>query len=75
MKNLNYTYVGYLYLPCGYIEMRKTIYNGNDPYDLFGRYGVVCQVPLGNDSKTKGTAFVVYGDVMTLVMHFSVLTN
>ncbi|KAF8709113.1 RNA recognition motif (RRM, RBD, or RNP domain), partial [Rhizoctonia solani] len=37
---------------------------GDDLYDLFGRYGAIRQIRLGNDSKTKGTAFVVYEDVM-----------
>jgi RNA recognition motif-containing protein len=33
-------------------------------YDLFGRYGGIRQIRLGNDAKTKGTAFVVFDDVM-----------
>ncbi|CAE6506137.1 unnamed protein product [Rhizoctonia solani] len=37
---------------------------GDDLYDLFGRYGAIRQIRLGNDNKTKGTAFVVYEDVM-----------
>ncbi|KAB5595352.1 Pre-mRNA branch site p14-like protein [Ceratobasidium theobromae] len=37
---------------------------GEDLYDLFGRYGAIRQIRLGNESKTKGTAFVVYEDVM-----------
>jgi pre-mRNA branch site protein p14 len=37
---------------------------GEDLYDLFGRYGGIRQVRLGNEPKTKGTAFVVFDDVM-----------
>ncbi|KZW04261.1 RNA-binding domain-containing protein [Exidia glandulosa HHB12029] len=37
---------------------------GEDLYDLFGRYGSIRQVRIGNDPKTRGTAFVVYEDVM-----------
>jgi pre-mRNA branch site protein p14 len=33
-------------------------------YDLFGRYGSIRQIRIGNDPKTKGTAFVVFDDVM-----------
>jgi hypothetical protein len=34
---------------------------GEDMYDLFGKYGPIRQVRLGNDTslKTKGTAYVV----------------
>lgn len=37
---------------------------GEDLYDLFGRYGSIRQVRIGNEQKTKGTAFVVFDDVM-----------
>ncbi|KDQ08845.1 hypothetical protein BOTBODRAFT_69514 [Botryobasidium botryosum FD-172 SS1] len=37
---------------------------GDDLYDLFGKYGTIRQVRLGNDPKTRGTAFVVFDDVM-----------
>ena len=37
---------------------------GEDLYDLFGRYGSIRQVRIGNEAKTKGTAFVVFDDVM-----------
>lgn len=35
--------------------------SGSDMYDLFGKYGAIRQVRLGNDAaaKTKGTAYVV----------------
>lgn len=38
--------------------------SGEDLYDLFGRYGGIRQIRLGDEAKTKGTAFVVYDDVM-----------
>jgi hypothetical protein len=57
---------------------------GDDLYDLFGRYGSIRQIRLGNEAKTKGTAFVVFDDVMDvrsfcvisiyLSMQFTVLT-
>jgi len=37
---------------------------GDDLYDLFGRYGSIRQIRIGNEAKTKGTAFVVFDDVM-----------
>ncbi len=37
---------------------------GEDLYDLFGRYGTIRQVRIGNEQKTKGTAFIVFDDVM-----------
>ena len=37
---------------------------GEDLYDLFGRYGSIRQIRIGNEGKTKGTAFVVFDDVM-----------
>ncbi|KAJ2518262.1 Splicing factor 3B subunit 6 [Coemansia sp. RSA 1939] len=32
-------------------------------YDLFGKYGAIRQIRMGNIPKTKGTAFVVYEDI------------
>ena len=32
-------------------------------YDLFGKYGSVRQVRVGNQQTTKGTAYVVYDDI------------
>ncbi|RKO97950.1 hypothetical protein CXG81DRAFT_29844 [Caulochytrium protostelioides] len=34
-----------------------------DLYDLFGKYGAIRQIRIGNSSSTKGTGFVVYEDV------------
>lgn len=35
---------------------------GTDLYDLFGKYGEIRQIRLGNETKTRGTAYVVYQD-------------
>ncbi|KAJ1959053.1 Splicing factor 3B subunit 6, partial [Dispira parvispora] len=35
----------------------------DDLYDLFGRYGAIRQIRIGNAPDTKGTAFVVYEDI------------
>ena len=43
---------------------------GEDLYDLFGRYGSIRQIRLGNEAKTKGTAFVVFEDVMDVRTSF-----
>lgn len=32
-------------------------------YELFGRYGGIRQIRLGNGQKTRGTAYVVYEDI------------
>lgn len=37
--------------------------SGADLYRIFGRYGKIRQVRLGNGKTTKGTAFVVYHEV------------
>jgi pre-mRNA branch site protein p14 len=44
---------------------------GEDLYDLFGRYGGIRQIRVGNDAKTKGTAFVVFDDVMDVSLPWS----
>ena len=44
---------------------------GEDLYDLFGRYGSIRQVRIGNEPKTKGTAFVVFDDVMDVRRPFN----
>jgi pre-mRNA branch site protein p14 len=48
-------------------------------YDLFGRYGSIRQIRIGNEQKSRGTAFVVYDDVMDVratpfVLTFTPLT-
>ncbi|KAK9475674.1 RNA-binding domain-containing protein [Lipomyces japonicus] len=37
-------------------------------YDLFGKFGSIRQIRLGNAPGTKGTAFVVYDDVQDAKM-------
>lgn len=32
-------------------------------YDLFGKYGAIRQIRLGNEAKTRGTAYVIYEDI------------
>lgn len=36
---------------------------GEDLYNLFGKYGAIRQIRLGDAQKTKGSAFVVYEEV------------
>jgi len=53
--------------------------SGEDLYDLFGRYGSIRQIRIGSEQKTKGTAFVVYDDVMDVceqnLLVFTLLTS
>jgi len=52
-------------------EVNRIVYVKNLPfkintqelYDLFGRYGAIRQIRLGNKAETKGRAFVVYEDI------------
>lgn len=48
---------------------------GSDLYELFGRYGAIRQVRIGDQpGKTKGTAFVVYeemGDAKNALEHLN----
>jgi pre-mRNA branch site protein p14 len=32
-------------------------------YDIFGKYGAIRQIRVGNAPETKGTAFIVYEDI------------
>lgn len=32
-------------------------------YDIFGKYGAIRQIRVGNANDTKGTAFVIYEDI------------
>jgi len=36
---------------------------GEDLYKVFGKYGLIRQIRMGNAKNTKGSAFVVYHDV------------
>jgi pre-mRNA branch site protein p14 len=46
--------------------VKNLAYNIDTPalFDLFGKFGPIRQIRAGTESKTKGTAFVVYEDVM-----------
>ncbi|KAL1464136.1 hypothetical protein WDU94_003810 [Cyamophila willieti] len=36
---------------------------GDEMYDIFGKYGALRQIRIGNTPDTRGTAFVVYEDI------------
>lgn len=36
---------------------------GDEMYDIFGKYGAIRQIRIGNTPDTRGTAFVVYEDI------------
>ncbi|XP_037658535.1 splicing factor 3B subunit 6-like [Choloepus didactylus] len=52
-------------------EVNKILYIRNLPYkitaeemyDIFGKYGLICQIRVGNTPETRGTANVVYEDI------------
>lgn len=52
-------------------EVNRVLYVRNLPfnitademYDIFGKFGALRQVRLGNAKETRGTAFVVYEDI------------
>ncbi|XP_015776255.1 PREDICTED: splicing factor 3B subunit 6-like [Acropora digitifera] len=52
-------------------EVNRILYVRNLPYkitteemyDIFGKYGGIRQIRLGNTPETRGTAFVVYEDI------------
>mmetsp|Transcript_22941 Transcript_22941/g.32330 ORF Transcript_22941/g.32330 Transcript_22941/m.32330 type:complete len:133 (+) Transcript_22941:176-574(+) len=52
-------------------EVNRILYVRNLPfkisaeelYDIFGKYGAVFQIRLGNKKDTRGTAFVIYEDI------------
>lgn len=52
-------------------EVNRILYVKNLPfnmksdeiYDLFGRYGAIRQIRVGDTATTKGSAFVVYEDI------------
>ncbi|WDK13915.1 RNA recognition domain-containing protein [Colletotrichum graminicola] len=56
VKNLRYT------LPA--LDIDVTTLGTEELFDLFGKFGPIRQVRQGIASGTKGTAFVVYEDVM-----------
>lgn len=46
-----------------YVRNLSQTMDGADLYDLFGRYGAIRQIRIGNTEKTKTTAYVVFEDV------------
>jgi pre-mRNA branch site protein p14 len=52
-------------------EVNRVLYVRNLPfkisseemYDIFGKYGAIRQIRLGNGRDTRGTAYVVYEDI------------
>ncbi|OWF50073.1 splicing factor 3B subunit 6-like protein [Mizuhopecten yessoensis] len=52
-------------------EVNRILYVRNLPYkitaeemyDIFGKYGAIRQIRVGNTTESKGTAFVVYEDI------------
>lgn len=52
-------------------EVNRVLYVRNLPfnitademYDIFGKYGAIRQIRVGNAKDTRGTAFVVYEDI------------
>ncbi|CAH2245902.1 hypothetical protein XENTR_v10015036 [Xenopus tropicalis] len=36
---------------------------GEEMYDIFGKYGPIRQIRVGNTPETRGTAYVVYEDI------------
>ncbi|XP_044727305.1 splicing factor 3B subunit 6 [Chrysoperla carnea] len=52
-------------------EVNRILYIRNLPYkisaeemyDIFGKYGAIRQIRVGNTAETRGTAFVVYEDI------------
>jgi hypothetical protein len=48
--------------------------HGADLYELFGRYGAIRQIRLGDTQQTRGTAYVVYeevGDARNALTHLN----
>lgn len=52
-------------------EVNRIIYVRNLPfnisseemYDIFGKFGAIRQIRVGNNKETRGTAYVVYDDI------------
>merc|ERR1712141_489662 len=52
-------------------EVNRVLYVRNLPYkitaeemyDIFGKYGAIRQIRVGNTGETRGTAYVVYEDI------------
>jgi pre-mRNA branch site protein p14 len=46
-----------------YIKNLPYKITAEDMYDIFGKYGAIRQIRVGNTTETRGTAFVVYEDI------------
>ena len=46
-----------------YIRSLPYKITADEMYDIFGKYGAIRQIRIGNTPETKGTAFVVYEDI------------
>merc|ERR1712087_415479 len=48
---------------CLYVRNLPFKVTAEEMYDIFGKYGPIRQIRLGNSRETRGTAFVVYEDI------------
>eukprot|EP00898_Chlorokybus_atmophyticus_P007155 jgi/Chlat1/7440/Chrsp6S07455 len=48
---------------CLYVRNLPFNITSDEMYDIFGKYGAIRQIRLGNSKDTRGTAFVVYEDI------------
>ena len=37
--------------------------SADDLYEIFGKYGAIRQIRIGNEKRTRGSAFVIYEDI------------
>eukprot|EP00501_MAST-03F_sp_TOSAG23-6_P002160 GSMAST32.ASY1.ANO1.2260.1 assembled CDS len=48
---------------CLYVRNLPFKITAEEMYDIFGKYGALRQVRIGNANNTRGTAYVVYEDI------------
>eukprot|EP00030_Apusomonadida_sp_AF-17_P007659 a842452_151.p2 GENE.a842452_151~~a842452_151.p2 ORF type:complete len:130 (-),score=52.07 a842452_151:211-573(-) len=48
---------------CLYVRNLPFKISSEEMYDIFGKFGTIRQIRVGNAQDTKGTAFVVYDDI------------
>lgn len=48
---------------------------GEELYKIFGRFGPIRQIRLGNGDRTRGTAFVVFAEILDAKQAFDSLTG
>ncbi|KAK9355493.1 hypothetical protein V1505DRAFT_373759 [Lipomyces doorenjongii] len=51
-----------------YVKNLSYSVTSEELYDLFGKFGSIRQIRLGNAQNTRGTAFVVYDDIQDAKM-------